>query len=408
MKVWQLSSTDNLGGAARAAFRIHRACLGHQIDSRMLVGQKNSDLPTVDVNNSKLGRLKKLAKQEISRRITSWQRASGTHSLGLFASGLVNKVNSSDVDLVNLHWVGGEFLSVEDIGKFKKPVVWTLHDMWAFCGAEHYAQDDSWQDGYANRKPWDLDKWVWQRKRKSWTRPISMITPSAWLADCVTASKLMSGWQVHTIPYPLDTVIFQPRDRVFCRNLLGLPPDKKLILFGAIGGTKDQRKGWDLLEPALGKLSASIDHVAGVIFGQSEPLHPPNLGLPLYWMGYLQDEITLSLLYSAVDVMVVPSRQDNLPQTSTESQTCGCPVVAFNVGGLPSAVKHRQTGYLAQPFDVDDLAHGIGWVLGEHWQELSTRARTRAVSLWSPDRVAEQYLAVYERVCEEQGLSSGV
>jgi glycosyltransferase involved in cell wall biosynthesis len=225
-----------------------------------------------------------------------------------------------------------------------------------------------------------------------------IVTPSAWLADCVKKSALMGSWQVRNIPYPLDTQVFQPRGKLLSREILGLPLDKKLVLFGAISPTADRRKGWDLLQLALQKLSQTADGVVGVVFGQSEPLNPPKLGLPLHWMGYLHDDITLSLLYSAVDVMVVPSRQDNLPQTSTEPQACGTPVVAFDVCGLPSAVEHKQTGYLAKPFDIDDLAHGISWVLSdqERSQKLSSQARERAVRLWSPEVVAKQYLEVYE------------
>lgn len=398
MKVYHLSTTDTLGGAARAALRIHLACLRNQIDSWMMVGQKNSDLYSINANTSRFSRLKRLAKQAISKKIISWQRTNGTHSLGLLPSGLVKKLNSDNFDVLNLHWVGGEFLSVEDIGKFCKPIVWTLHDMWAFCGAEHYAENEEWQNGYSSRSFWDLDRWVWTRKKKAWTQPIYIVTPSDWLADCVKKSALMGSWQVRTIPYPLDIQVFQPREKLWCRETLGLPKDKKLILFGAINPTADRRKGWDLLQIALQKLSQTADDVVGVIFGQSAPPDPPNLGLPLQWMGYLHDDITLSLLYSAVDVMVVPSRQDNLPQTSTEPQACGTPVVAFDVCGLPSAVEHKQTGYLAKPFDTDDLAHGISWVLSdqERWQKLSSQARDRAVRLWSPEVVAKQYLEVYE------------
>jgi glycosyltransferase involved in cell wall biosynthesis len=398
VKVWHLSQSDNLGGAARAALRLHLACVHNQIDSRMVVGQKNSDLYSINANTSKFSRLKALAKQAVTRKIISWQRSNGTHSLGLFPSGLVRKLNSDNVDVLNLHWVGAEFLSVEDIGKFCKPIVWTLHDMWAFCGAEHYAENDEWQNGYSSRGFWDLDKWVWTRKKKAWTQPIYIVTPSDWLADCVKKSALMGSWQVRTIPYPLDTNVFQPRGKFLSREILGLPLDKKLVLFGAISPTADRRKGWDLLQLALQKLAQIADDVVGVIFGQSAPPDPPKLGLPLQWMGYLHDDITLSLLYSAVDVMVVPSRQDNFPQTSTEPQACGTPVVAFNVCGLPSAVEHERTGYLAKPFDTDDLAYGISWVLSdrERWHKLSSQARERAVRLWSPEVVAKQYLEVYE------------
>ena len=405
MKVLHISYSDGIGGAARAATRIHHACLKYLIVSHMLVKEKISCFSTIEEISeqiSLIGKITNRIKTKILWKVLNKQKPDAISKLyslaALPSSYLVKRINTSDADLCNLHWVCGDFLSIESIQRITKPIVWTLHDMWAFCGAEHYAENEEWQNGYSSRSFWDLDRWVWTRKKKAWTRPMYIVTPSAWLADCVKKSALMGSWQVRNIPNPLDTQVFQPRGKLLSREILGLPLDKKLVLFGAISPTADRRKGWDLLQLALQKLSQTADGVVGVVFGQSEPLNPPKLGLPLHWMGYLHDDITLSLLYSAVDVMVVPSRQDNLPQTSTEPQACGTPVVAFDVCGLPSAVEHKQTGYLAKPFDIDDLAHGISWVLSdqERSQKLSSQARERAVRLWSPEVVAKQYLEVYE------------
>jgi len=142
--------------------------------------------------------------------------------------------------------------------------------------------------------------------------------------------------------------------------------------------------------------------IQGVIFGQSEPVNPPSLGMPLHWMGHLNDDITLALLYSAADVMVVPSRQENLPQSGTEAQACGCPVVAFNCTGLPDVVAHGETGYLAEPYDLDELAKGILWVLedAERYSRLCAAARKRALHLWSSEVVVPQYMKVYEAAIE--------
>jgi glycosyltransferase involved in cell wall biosynthesis len=299
-------------------------------------------------------------------------------------------------------------MSIEDIGRFSKPIVWTLHDMWAFSGTEHYIDDEltaRWRTGYfahnrpSNHRGLDVDSWVWHRKRRAWQQPIHIVTPSQWLADCARTSCLMRDWPIHTIPNTLDTEKFSPQDKTMARKKLGLPEDKHLVLFGSPGDEQNLRKGWDILKLALAQLSTRITNVAGVIFGQSKPVDPPQLGLPLYWMGRLNDEVTVALLYSAVDVVVVPSRQDNLPQTGTEAQTCGCPVVAFNTCGLPSVVIHQETGYLAKCFDSDDLAKGIEWVLAdtERHARLSHQARERAVQLWSPDVVSKQYINVYEQ-----------
>jgi len=143
--------------------------------------------------------------------------------------------------------------------------------------------------------------------------------------------------------------------------------------------------------------------VEGIVFGQSAPVLPLEIGIPLHWMGRLSDEATLSLIYSAADLTVVPSRQENLPQTAIEAQACGCPVVAFNTGGIPDAVSDRETGYLARAFDTDDLAFGISWVLADEVRHarLSSAARERALQLWSPEVVVKKYLAVYEQAIAE-------
>ena len=137
-------------------------------------------------------------------------------------------------------------------------------------------------------------------------------------------------------------------------------------------------------------------------------LCPPQLGLPLHWLGHLSDDVTLSILYSAVDVTVVPSRQENLPQSGTEAQACGCPVVAFNTTGLKDIVEHEQTGYLAEAYKTEDLARGIMWVLEDkdRHSKLSVQARQRAVSLWSHEVVVPQYLEVYGRAIDHiRGLA---
>ena len=165
---------------------------------------------------------------------------------------------------------------------------------------------------------------------------------------------------------------------------------------------KDPRKGWDLLQLALAQLSTQMSNLMSVIFGQSEPQDSLHLRLPLYWASSLHDEITLALLYSAADVAVVPSRQDNLPQIGVEAQSCGCPVVAFNIAGLPSVVIHHETGYLATPFNVDDLIKGIAWVLADpdRHDNLSNQSRERAVRIWSPNVIAKQYMNVYEQAIQ--------
>jgi glycosyltransferase involved in cell wall biosynthesis len=326
------------------------------------------------------------------------------HSPAVLPSQWVKRINASDADIVHLHWVQGEMLSIADIGRIERPIVWTLHDMWAFCGAEHYTEEFRWREGYrrdnrpAHESGFDLNRWTWERKRKHWRRPIQIVTPSHWLADCVRESALMRDWPVLVIPNCLDTDRWKPMEQALARELLGLPADVPLLLFGAMGGGRDPRKGFDLLTAALGHLRGVIPGLELVIFGQLAPRNPPDLGFPVHYTGHLHDDLSLRALYSAADALVVPSRQDNLPNTAVEAQACGTPVVAFHIGGLPDIVAHQRTGYLAKAFDVADLADlavGIAWVLGE---DLRQASRERAVARFSNAVVAEQYRAVYRQL----------
>jgi glycosyltransferase involved in cell wall biosynthesis len=177
-------------------------------------------------------------------------------------------------------------------------------------------------------------------------------------------------------------------------------------MFGALGGGHDPRKGYDLLLGALSRLVVKLDaqKVLCVVFGQSEPQKSPELPFRTHWMGHIHDDFTLALLYNAADVMVVPSRQENLPQTATESQACGCPVVAFDCTGLRDAVVHLETGYLARVYDTDDLAEGLLWVIGDVGRRhmLGRAARQRALRLWAPEVVVPQYLKIYEAAISMQ------
>jgi glycosyltransferase involved in cell wall biosynthesis len=203
----------------------------------------------------------------------------------------------------------------------------------------------------------------------------------------------------------LNTDLFQPLEQDFCRQTLSLPLDRQIILFGAMYGGEDPRKGYDLLRAALEQLAQSMNrqNVLCVIFGQIEPATPQHHPFPVRWMGPLYDDATLALLYNSADVMVVPSRQENLPQTATEAQACGCPVVAFDCTGLKDAVVHQETGFLAKAFDTTEMAEGIKWVLADpvRRQKLGRAARERALRLWSADRVVPRYLSVCRSAIEQ-------
>ena len=408
MKVFQLNHSDINGGAARATYRIHHALRDIGIDSQMLVNLAASGDWSVRGPTSLWGKTISRIRPQL---VTPLRKLLSTgnpiiHSPALVPSRWSNRLNTSDADVVHLHWVQGEMLSIADIGRICKPIVWTLHDMWAFCGAEHVTPDYRWRDGYrVDNRPvhesgFDLNRYTWQRKRKHWSRPLQVVCPSQWLADCVRTSALMGKWPVAVIPNPIDTDRWKPIDQRLARKLLDLPQDCPLLLFGAMGGGQDPNKGFDLLLAALSHLRSepSLQTLQLVVFGQLAPQSPPQLGFPVNYTGHLHDDLTLRALYSAADAFVLPSRQENLPNTGLEAHACGTPVVAFNTGGLPDIVDDRVTGVLAEPYEPASLAAAICWVLddSQRCRDMGAEARKRAELLWAPARVAGMYREVYE------------
>jgi len=233
---------------------------------------------------------------------------------------------------------------------------------------------------------------------------MEIVCSSNWLAEGARRSALMSRWPVSVIPYPLDLGSWAPADKKMARRLLDLPADKPLVLFGAIGGTAEERKGADLLLAGLQHLRSQVQgtplsDLMLVVFGQGRPAHPPVVDFPLHYAGRLQDDLSLRLLYAAADVMVVPSRQEAFGQTASEAQACGTPVVAFRTGGLMDIVDDKVTGAFAEPFCPQSLSAAVRWVLEDQdrMKRLGAAARERAERLWDPSRIADAYAAVYQR-----------
>jgi glycosyltransferase involved in cell wall biosynthesis len=405
VKIASVNYSDQIGGAARAAYRIHWALRTNGIDSILVVNQASSDDWTVCGPESHACRAAGWVRPRLGKVVGRLLKSQNPvlHSPAIVPSRWSAWLNKADVDVVNLHWVNGEMISVADIGRLQKPAVWTLHDMWAFCGAEHVTTDRRWKEGYtASNRPShetgvDLNRWTWYRKVRHWKRPMEIVTPSRWLADCVRASRLMHHWPVRVIPNAIDVRTWAPVERAVARRLLGLPQDVPLLLFG---GAKRQsyprHKGFDLLAAALEHLRGELQGLEVVIFGQSAPKVPLVLGFPVHYAGHLYDDISLRLFYCAADALVIPSRLDNLPNTGLEAHACGCPVVAFDTCGLADVVKHRKTGYLARAFDTFDLAVGIRWVLdAQRNAGLGSTARARAVETWSYPVVARAYEDAY-------------
>ena len=299
-------------------------------------------------------------------------------------------------------------MSIEEIGKISKPVVWSLYDMWPFCGSEHYGVDSPdarWRTGYsrenrsADEAGVDIDRWAWARKVSSW-EPMNMIPASSWLENSVRSSALMGAWPITRIPHVVDTHRFTPMDKGAARNRLGLPPNTPLILFLASAGITDRRKGFDLLEVGLSRVRSDHPDAQVIVAGPTSPQYRSSSGVPIIWQGEVNGDEALRTLYCSADLLVVPSREDNMPLTAMEAQSCGVPVVAFDIGGLPDIVCDEKTGILVTPGDGQALGNAISRLLGDQ-SLLATFAEASSLhagETWSSTVVANKYADLYTKV----------
>ena len=412
MKILHISTKDLEGGSGRAANRLHQGLKKINIDSQMLVQTKVGDDETVaapqtfgEKSLAKFGGIVDTIPTKFYLR-----HESISFSTQWLPDVIYPRVAQLQPDLIDLHWIHNSHLRIETLAKFTQPMVWTLHDMWAFTGGCHY-------DAYCGRyvescgacpqlksdRHWDLSRWTWQRKSQAWKNiNLTIVTPSKWLAKCARSSSLFKNLRIETIPNGLDLQRYKPVERKVVRSLLNLPQNKQLLLFGAMNATSDRRKGFHLLEPALQRLCQSgwQDKIELVIVGASRSHDRADLGFKTHYLGKLHDDISLAQVYAAADVFVAPSLQDNLPNTVVEAISCGTPCVAFNIGGMSEIIEHYSNGYLARAYQIEDLAKGIAWVLEDkqRHQKLSDRARATAERQFAMELQASRYASLYDEI----------
>ena len=391
------------GGAARAAYRVFCGVRQHYSAARYLTLFKEDRDPDVIglAHNSARGLLaQRLIRLDQSPLRRYPERSQAFFSPAHWANPLRIPLSRYRANLVHLHWVGHSMLRVEELARLRCPVVWSLHDTWAFTGGCHYTGEC---EGFkkkcghcpqlASHVENDLSRDLINRKNRAFEKlNLTIVTPSRWLAEMARQSSLFKGRRIEVIPNGLDTDTFTPIDHHVARQYLNLPFDEPVLLFGA-HWLPDPRKGGDLLCEALSRLDMPCTLLT---FGEGQlPLeNAPHVNVRS--LGSLTDNMSLAMVYSAADAFVCPSREDNLPNTVAEALACGTPCIAFDINGLPDMIEHHKNGWLARPFESADLADGIRWLVRHPQQEQLRRdAREKAESEYSMALMKERYVALY-------------
>ncbi len=420
MKILHLSTCAGNGGAARAAYRVHAALNREGHDSTMLVrcnGANLSKVQTFKPPDDPWRRWRRFLRQKQIRLAFRRYRATRPAGSEYFsddrsACGPDLLAQMPRAEVINLHWVAGlvDYQSFLVPASGRAPLVWRLDDMNPFTGGCHYDNGcgkylhgcgSCPQLGSHDDK--DLSHHIWKRKRETFKsippHRLHIVALNRWMADKVASSPLLGDFPVTIIPNGLDLDDFSPRDPHFAREVLGLPRDAKVILFVA-ASVDNRRKGFTYLEQALAGLKhlpdlylASVGHGKAAIAAPISYLH----------LGRTDNDRLLSLIYSAADLFVIPSLEDNLPNTVLESLGCGTPVVGFKVGGIPEMVQSGVTGLLAPVGEVDSLRAAILELLENpaKRREMAANCRRIALKEYSRELMARNFSQLYQRIVAE-------
>ena len=406
MRVLIVNTSERTGGAAVAANRLMKALINHGVKAKMLVRDKETDSLTV------IG----LPKSPMLHWHFLWERLvvfirSRFSRKHLFEIDLANTGSDitrlpefQEADVIHLHWINQGMLSLGGIQKILrsgKPVVWTMHDIWpatAICHLTLGCRSFTSACKSCRLLPGGsrLAQSVWRKKQRLLEdENIYFVACSHWLEQEAKSSALLKGHKITSIPNPIDTHIYNNRcNKQEARQRLGLPADKKLILFVSQRVT-NRNKGMDYLMEACDMLKDLPQLGVVILGGHAEEV---TTQLPTFPLGYVNDEHRIVDVYNAVDVFVLPSLSENLPNTIMEAMACGVPCVGFRVGGIPEEIDHKQNGYVADYRSAEDLARGIRWILTEaDYESLSQHAVQKVAQTYSQQSVALKYLDIYQQ-----------
>ena len=400
LKVLHVTYNDVSGGAARYVMRLHESLIEAGVDSSMLVLSKESDKNLVIKSTSKTY-VQKFSSKIDKLILIPFGLPSEKFATGISSEFVLKDIKKINPDLVHLHWINNGFVSLRALKKINKPIIWSILDMWPFTGGFHYTPD------YPGKRISLISNYLISIKKRTYKNlNIIIVSISSWMDRQLTSSNVFKNKDTYTVFPPLDINMFKPIDKKIARDIYNLPKNRKIILFGANHSTKDKRKGMDILLEALKLVNHRYkENFSLVIFGASDKSSSINdLNIDTHYIGKIFCEIgdfdsgSLSAMYSAADVTVVPSIQEAFGQVASESMSCGTPVVGFNNTGVQDIVMHKKNGYLADYKDISDLAEGIIWTLENNEDKsLSFESRNFAKESFDSKKIALNFKEIYNK-----------
>jgi glycosyltransferase involved in cell wall biosynthesis len=399
VRVLLLSTYDRAGGAEKVAFDLCRSYRQQGHDARLFVRYKRTQEPFVRevdpyaqtmpwapicrrleagvrVRPSFRGQYRlvdTLRRLALPRRwLDRWR---GVEDFNYpYSWRLADPDDGWQPDVIHAHNLHGDYFDPRALPRLSRrlPVVWTLHDTWAFTGHCGYFVDcERWRAGCGQcpdlgRPPAiqrDGTAANWQRKREIYTQSrLAVSTPSRWLMTCVEQSMLRPA-QMRVIPYGVDPDIYHPGDRSRARAILGLPQDAFVIVFSAFSGAgTNPYKDFYTVRAATQRLrseDASGRWLLVCIGGRVRPQDDANIR----YTGYLSDPHDVARYYRSADLLLHSANAENSPLVILEAMACGAAVVATGVGGIPEQIVSGETGFVAPRGDSEAMARHVLWLM---------------------------------------------
>ncbi len=385
MKILHVNYSDIIGGASIAVNNIHKYLIKNKIDSKLLVFDKNTEDKNVigPKNNFEKNfyKLREKTIKYITRRIFS-NPSKTSYSLNLINTNILEKINKIQADIVHLHWVGNEMISINQLKKINKPIVWTFWDMWPINGAEHYSYNNRCIEGYNktnrdnNEKGLDINRVVWETKLKSLNFKINIICPSTWLYDLTKKSLLYKESKVSLIPLSIDTNFWINEGKEVSKKNLGIELNKKVLLFSSTSGTND-RKGFDYILSSLNQMNT--EKLILFIVGE-KPKKLNELKIEYKYFGIIKDQFKQRIIYSATDLILMPSIKEVFGLVALEGASCSVPSVIFEGNGCSDLIEHKINGYISKYKNILDYKTGIEWCISDEnkLNEMQKNSRIKA------------------------------
>jgi len=395
MKILHVVGGNFKSGAFKGAYILHKALVKNKIDSKILNDSPNEsisdnykDIMFINVNYLEKNLNKCFCYFEKFLKSLILPSPRSTFTFALFGADITKLQDYKNADIIHIHWLSDGFINLKSISKIKKPIVWTMRDMWPFTGGAHYTMDFK---KYENSI---ISKYIQNLKKKSFKRGIKFISISNWLKQKAEKSYVLKDFKINNVYNNIDFENFELIEKENAKSILKINTNKKIILFGA-NNPQLERKGWKIFLQTLKKIDKSKYFL--IIFGKfwSNKILE-DIGIEYKSFGNVSDQKFLNLIYSSSDMFIAASIQEAFGKTWAEAMACGLPIVCFKETSAAEIVEHKLDGYVVNEIDESKLLEGINWLASSHDHSTNRDRIRNKAKMFEAQKVANNYIEIYK------------